>query len=302
MAERRVDAEGAAPALDDDDDFLPIPEGDDEEDEMIDGLDGLGELAEMELRTTTADVDDSFYQFATPQLASWFAIRELADPTEFGVHRIWDSRLGKLRDVVEGERCYLGFSCLPMGWSWARYFCHTAVSHLARYRLGIPEDAVIRERCPAPELAPGKPALGIYVENVYSIAFAVGDSLKMVASFVDEGDERSLRIHWKCQDSTEATVLGVEVCGTPTPHPPRPPPCLETFPGSSGAAGPRVCARHGDAGVDRTLHQHLSVVPSALCCSRGVLCLDDVGWHRESLTATGRARRVVDGKQSRFYV
>ena len=88
MAELRVDAEGAAPALDDDDDFLPIPEGDDEEDEMIDGLDGLGELAEMELRTTAADVDDSFYLFATPQFASWFAIRELVDPTEFGVRRI----------------------------------------------------------------------------------------------------------------------------------------------------------------------------------------------------------------------
>jgi hypothetical protein len=72
---------------------------------MIDGLDGLGELAEMELRTTAADVDDSFCQLATPQLASWFAIRELVDPKEFGVHRIWDSRLGKLRDVVEGERC-----------------------------------------------------------------------------------------------------------------------------------------------------------------------------------------------------
>lgn len=60
MAELRVDAEGPAPALDDDDDSLPIPEGDDEEDEMIDRLDGLGELAEMELRTTAADVDDSF--------------------------------------------------------------------------------------------------------------------------------------------------------------------------------------------------------------------------------------------------
>ena len=157
MAELRVAAEGAAPALDDDDDFLPCPEGEDEEDDMIDGLDGLGELAEMELRTTAADVDDSFYQFATPQLASWLAIRELVDPKEFGVHRIWDSRLGKLRDVAEGERCYLGFSCLPMGWSWALHFCHTAVSHLARYRFGIPEDAVIRERCKEGELAPGKP-------------------------------------------------------------------------------------------------------------------------------------------------
>ena len=211
MAELRVASKGAPAALDGDDDFLPAPEGDDEEDDVIDGLDCLGELAEVELRTSAADVDASFYQFATPQLASWFAIRELVDPTEFGVHKIWDSRLGKSRDVAEGERCYLGFSCLPMGWSWALHFCHTAVSHMARHRFGIPEDAVIRERCPAPDFAPGKPALGIYVDNVYSIACAVGDSLKMVASFVGESGERCFRTHWECQDSTEATVLGVEV-------------------------------------------------------------------------------------------
>ena len=92
--------------------------------------------------------------------------------------------------------------------------CHTAVSHLARYRFGIPEDSVVRERCSAPELALGKPALGIYVDNVYSIGCAVGESLKMVAAFVDEGGERSLRTHWESQDSTEGNVLGVEVWGT----------------------------------------------------------------------------------------
>jgi hypothetical protein len=37
----------------------------------------------------------------------------LVDPKEFGVHRIWDSRLGKLRDVVEGERWMLPRLLVP---------------------------------------------------------------------------------------------------------------------------------------------------------------------------------------------
>ena len=121
------------------DNVLPVYDEDNNDDDTIDGLDGLGEVAQIELLTSAADVDDRFYQFATPQLASWFAIRELVDPTEFGVTKIWDSEKGKLRDVAQGERCYLGFACLPMGWSWALHFCHTAVSYLARYRQNIPE-------------------------------------------------------------------------------------------------------------------------------------------------------------------
>ena len=44
MAELRVASDGAPPALDEDDDFLPIPDEDNEDDDMIDGLHGLGEL------------------------------------------------------------------------------------------------------------------------------------------------------------------------------------------------------------------------------------------------------------------
>ena len=180
---------------------------------LQDMLGGTGEVAEFDIRTSAADVDDSFYQFATPQLASWFAIRQLVDLLEYGITQVWCETRNRLRDVRPGERCYLVFSCLPMGWSWALHFCHTAVSHLARYERNIPATSVIQERVPAPRVAPGVPALGVYVDNVYSIGCRVGDSLKMVSSFVEEGDPRSLRTHWECKDSEEATILGVEVWG-----------------------------------------------------------------------------------------
>ena len=208
MAELQVPTNARAPTCGDFIDDAGV-----EGDNSLAGLAGVGEIAEIELLTSAADVDDSFYQFATPQLASWFAIRQLVDPAEYGVTKTWDSTAGRLRDVRDGERVYLGFSCLPMGWSWALHFCHSAVSHLARLRQNIPVEATVRERSPGVQISPGQPALGIYVDNVYSIGCAVGDSLRMVTDFVDVGNERQLRTHWECKDATEATVLGVEVWG-----------------------------------------------------------------------------------------
>ena len=84
---------------------------------------------------------------------------------------------------------------------------------LARYPANIPADSVIQERRPAPRVAPRNRALGIYVDNVYSIGCQVRDSLWLVAGFVEESGCRSLWVHLECQDAEEATILGVEIWG-----------------------------------------------------------------------------------------
>ena len=176
-------------------------------------IQGVGEVAEINVRTSAADVDNSFYQFHTPQLASWFAVPEVVDYADLGITEIWSESLGRLRPVQPGERGHVGFSRLPMGWSWALHFCHTAVSHIARCPEDIAADAVIQEKRPAPPVRPGQPALGVYVDNVYSIGCRVGDSLRLVAGFVEESGRRSLRVHWECEDAEEAPILGVQVLG-----------------------------------------------------------------------------------------
>ena len=176
-------------------------------------LSGVGEVAEIDIRASAADVDDSFYQFQIPQLASWSAVPQSVHPVEIGVTQIWSEQLGRLRPGQPGERCYVGFSCLPMGCSWVLHFCHTAVSHIASCPENIAADAVIQERRPAPHAGPGDQDLGIYVDNVYSIGCQVGDSLRLVAGFVEESGRRSLRVHWECQDAGDATILGVEIWG-----------------------------------------------------------------------------------------
>ena len=181
-------------------------------------LGGAGQVAEINVWASTEDVDDSFYQFHTLQLASWLAESQLVDPAEIRVTQIWSEHLDRFRPVQPGKRCYVGFARLPMGWSRALHFCHTAVSHIARCLKNIAAGAVIQERRPAPHVCPGDPALGIYVDNVYSIGCQVGDSLRLVAGFVKESRCRSLRVHWECQDAEEATILGVEIWGPSCPH------------------------------------------------------------------------------------
>ena len=53
-----------------------------------DVLGGVGEIAEIDIRVSAADVDDSFYQFHTPMLASWLAVPQLVDPAEIGLTQI----------------------------------------------------------------------------------------------------------------------------------------------------------------------------------------------------------------------
>ena len=53
-----------------------------------DVLGGVGEVAEINVRASAADVDDSFCQFYIPELASWFAVLQLVDPSEIGVTQI----------------------------------------------------------------------------------------------------------------------------------------------------------------------------------------------------------------------
>ena len=174
---------------------------------------GIGETAEISVRASAADVDDSFYQFFTPQLASWFAVPERYDLASLGITQVWSESLGRLRPAQPGECAHVGFSCLPMGWSWALHFCHSAVSHIARTVDKIDPESVIQERRPAPIVRPGRPALGVYVDNVYSIACQATDSLRLVGHFVEESGRRQLRVHWEYEDAGEANILGVELDG-----------------------------------------------------------------------------------------
>eukprot|EP00959_Pyramimonas_sp_CCMP1952_P276163 5772711-Pyramimonas_sp.AAC.1 len=52
-----------------------------------------------------------------------------------------------------------------MGWSWALYFCNEAVASRAAAVAADGWGSLLRERAPAPRLAPGRPVHAVYVDN-----------------------------------------------------------------------------------------------------------------------------------------
>ena len=171
--------------------------------------------AELFVTTSAADVDDSFYQYLVPSVAAWFGIRRLVRAHSWGCRRIWDDALGDYRAIAESELLYPVIEVMPMGWSWGLHFCHESVSYLAASAArGVPGACpLLRERHPAPEPRPGVAALGVYVDNVYSIGISTGDSSLLVARFVDRASSSGVAVHWEHRDAEVADILGVEVGG-----------------------------------------------------------------------------------------
>ena len=129
----------------------------------------------------TGDVGDCFYNFKVDSLTSWFGTDDIFTPLElrtFGivVASIYDDDLRGYSSVDPQEPLYACFSGVPMGWSWALWLAQDIVCHQSLLALGLSSDSLIRDRCPAPQVKPESPAVGIYVDNVHVFAAAVQEA------------------------------------------------------------------------------------------------------------------------------
>ena len=92
------------------------------------------DYSEGELNPCGASIDllDGFYQFKNIDLASWFCLGESFSAEEAGVSRVYDEELREWQDVEPDCQLWACFGGLAMGWSWALYFCHEALSECGR--------------------------------------------------------------------------------------------------------------------------------------------------------------------------
>ena len=70
-----------------------------------------------------ADVRDASYQFAIPEIGSWFCIDERFLAGEPGMMRAWCDQARDCILVSKSMRLYLGYDAMCVGWSWALHFC-----------------------------------------------------------------------------------------------------------------------------------------------------------------------------------
>ena len=162
------------------------------------------------MRTSTADVDDAFYQIGVPEVASWFGIdlgMKGSEVLSWGCSSAWSDLEKRQLDIDPCVTYYPVIEVMPMGWSWALHFCHQLVRHLAVSGSGVPDLEVVAERSPAPLVSGERPALGIYVDNVYAVGARLGDSSRLVASFVKEAARQEVAVHIEGEEELIGEVL-----------------------------------------------------------------------------------------------
>ncbi|CAE8642006.1 unnamed protein product [Polarella glacialis] len=117
------------------------------------------------------DVGDCFYNFLQEDLASWFCADDWMTSEEWmslgiDVGEVFDDELRCKLCPSRDERLCPAFLGVCMGWSWALHNAQEIVSHQVSQTENFDKSDQIRDKQVAPLLQPGRPVLGIYVDNV----------------------------------------------------------------------------------------------------------------------------------------
>ena len=124
----------------------------------------LSELAEgASLWKASGDLQDSFYQFASDELAEDFAFDFPEKARDAGVSRVWED--GRWVDVDPDDWVYNCFAAIPMGWSWAMWIVQSIVSGVLRSVMLPGEPDLVEDRRPKRRLRGDEVATGGYVDN-----------------------------------------------------------------------------------------------------------------------------------------
>ena len=132
-----------------------------------------------------ADLTDGFYQFVFDAVAPWFCFDVRGTAGSFGTKRVLRRDRRGYEEVAEDTVVFPCFRGLPMGWSWALFFCHSALTDLmleASTRAGFATCRVdaalqlVRDKMPAPKLLPGRPLLLPYVDNANVLTWDAAES------------------------------------------------------------------------------------------------------------------------------
>ena len=112
-------------------------------------------------------LQDSFYKFLCPTLSCWFAFDEPFTCSDADVSKVFCEDTCEYAFMAASDYIYACFAGLPMGWSWALFFCQQAVVECTRNAFAslgwMP--AFAADRSPPPPLTVGRAAAAIYVDN-----------------------------------------------------------------------------------------------------------------------------------------
>ncbi len=170
---------------------------------------------------SSVDLCDGFYQFLAPWVASWFGLDVCMTAAEIMVEfempyvpvfdeltHEWDRLTGD--DLVEG--CFGG---LAMGWSWALYFAHDALSDAFRAALRSLRwpTTLVGARDRPVEVSRRRAAAAPYVDNANTLSAGRPAGARLHRAIREELTRRGFILHDEHVDERNLEFLGMKMFG-----------------------------------------------------------------------------------------
>lgn len=169
----------------------------------------------------SVDLTDGFYQFKSERMATFFGLGlrvSVAEAERISGRRLpslFCDRSGSFESTKPDDLAEAAFLGLAMGWSWALFYCHEAVSECMRQTLlefRLPATLVGDVQKPA-HFNRCAPAMAPYADNVNMLALdkEVGD--RVFGRLVERLRERGFVLRDEVQGTDTFEFLGMELCG-----------------------------------------------------------------------------------------
>ena len=158
----------------------------------------------------SGDLQDSFYQFYSDQLAEDFAFDYPIKACEAGVSCIWED--GAWIPIEPNDTVYYCFRGIPMGWSWAMWVVQSIVENVLLHSAEPGNDQLVADRRPAARLQMGRPLAGGYVDNFLIVAACRDDAVRRYRAVLQGFAVLGIALHELREPCCDETFdyLGVE--------------------------------------------------------------------------------------------
>ena len=174
------------------------------------GFESGDAVGDFDVHTASVDLQDGYYQFEVAELSSWFSLGVTYTAMEAGVQEVWSDENRTMEPVDGSEHLWACFAGLPMGWSWALYFCHSACQSAcerALARCGLPAVS-LGDWTPAPFLATHSAVVAPYVDNANVVAGSKSVATKVLDAVKLELELLGLAVHDEMVPTQDMEMVG----------------------------------------------------------------------------------------------
>ncbi|CAK0838390.1 unnamed protein product [Prorocentrum cordatum] len=182
-----------------------------------------GAAGSLELCGAAVDLQDGFYQLSFKVMSDWFGIDCRMTAAEAGITQVFDvvDGVGTWLPVAAKDPVWPCFCGVPMGWTWALFICHSALTdamveslvRVMRCDRGLAEAQLLRDGQPAPRLAKGRPVAAPYVDNGNLLCFDREDAAVFYGSMVAVLSERGFTLRDNVECDANLDMVGFELQG-----------------------------------------------------------------------------------------